>query len=62
MASATRHHRKAQVASGLEAKEAGRVQHIVSGQVAAAQLAVTREGLPTMQHTPVVHEQGLQRE
>lgn len=44
----------------METEEAGRVQHIVSGEVAAAELAVAREGLSAVQDPPVVHEQGLQ--
>lgn len=44
----------------LQPQQASGVEHIISCQVAAAQLAVPREGFPPMQHTPVIDEQRLQ--
>jgi len=43
----------------LESQQARGVQHIISRQVAAAELAVPGERFPAVQDAPVIHEQRL---
>lgn len=47
-------------ALGLQSQQARGVQHVVSRQVAATELAVPRERFPPVQDAPVVYEECLQ--
>lgn len=47
------------MSSCLEAQRACRVEDIVTGQVASAQLPQARKGLSSVQDTPVVNKENL---
>lgn len=48
--------------SSLKAQRASCVEHVVSGQIASAELTESSEGFSTMQHSPVIDKENLNTE